>query len=396
MRQVFYLPGFDPREPEAYWGLLRRESRLTAGRRGMTLAVGDPVRSADGLSLDWTIERIEDGAATRIRYALLRWDDIVRTRFPRSDLRRLIAIPRLWWRLWKSGYLRAFRSEAWQFSTVIFVVHLLYAGLVGLSLALAGLLVAALPLGDGAALLRWVLLLPAAYGILGLLTRFTKGRPFFITHLVDDAAFTHEHASGDDQDMQARLDAWAERIHAAESEASEIVIIGHSSSSFLALEALDRVLTHDPGFGSRGVPVTLVTLGGVIPWITLDPQAEATRHAVLRIASTETIGWLDLRAPWDWLSIHLRSPVASVDPASVKPNRPMIRSIRIADLIEPSTVATLRWNFFRMHFQLLMSSRERTAFDYIALISGAEPVHRAVEAIEESPVHVASGPPPAA
>ncbi|WP_183508356.1 hydrolase [Methylobacterium brachythecii] len=396
MRQVFYLPGFDPREPEAYWGLLRREGRLTASRRGLTIDVGEPVRSADGFSLDWMVESLEHGVATRSRYGLLRWDDIVRSRFPRSNLRRLIDIPRLWWRLWRCGYLEAFRREAWQFSAVILVVHLLYVGLVIASLGLAAALVAMMPLGEGSAFLRWTLLLPAAYGILSIVSRITKGRPFFITHLVDDTAFTHEHASGDDHDMRARLDAWAERIHAAESEAAEIVVIGHSSSSFLALEALDRVLMRDPRFGERGVPVTLVTLGSVIPWITLDPLAEGTRASLRRLADAEAIAWLDLRAPWDWLSIHLRSPVAAVDPAMAKPDRPMIRSISIADLIEPSTVATLRWNFFRMHFQLLMSSRDRTAFDYIALISGAEPVHRAVEAIEDSPFYGATAPPPAA
>ncbi|TXM86097.1 hypothetical protein FV219_26655, partial [Methylobacterium sp. WL122] len=41
-RQVFYLPGFDPRQPETYWGLFRRESRLTAARRGLDIAVGEP------------------------------------------------------------------------------------------------------------------------------------------------------------------------------------------------------------------------------------------------------------------------------------------------------------------------------------------------------------------
>ncbi len=72
--------------------------------------------------------------------------------------------------------------------------------------------------------------------------------------------------------MHRRLDLWAERIRAAEHRASEIVVIGHSSSSFLALEALDRVLALDPGFGGRGTPVTLVTIGSVIPWITLDAK----------------------------------------------------------------------------------------------------------------------------
>lgn len=53
--------------------------------------------------------------------------------------------------------------------------------------------------------------------------------------------------------------------------------------------------------------------------------------------------------------------------------------VEIEDLIEPALVARRRWNLFRMHFQLLMSSRERKAFDYVAFVAGPEPVHAAVE-----------------
>ncbi len=353
----------------------------------MTIAVGDPVRSADGHSLDWTIDTIEHDAPTRTRYALLRWDDIVRSRFPRANRTRLAAIPVLGCRLWRSGYFGAFWREAWQFASVILVVHLLYGMLVGASVALAALLLWATSLGGWPALL---LAAPTAYAVLGLLTRLTKGRPFYVTHLVDDAAFTHEHASGGDADMRARLDAWADRIRSAEANASEVVVVGHSSSSFLAIEALDRVMASDPLFGRRGVPVTLVTLGSVIPWITLDPRAEAMRGSLRRVAEGAAIGWLDLRAPWDWLSIHLRNPLEASGLDTPDPARPTICSVDIADLIEPETVALGRWNFFRMHFQLLMSSRDPHAFDYVALIAGAEPVHRAVRALRDAPAATAS------
>ena len=178
--------------------------------------------------------------------------------------------------------------------------------------------------------------------------------------------------------MRARLGPWAERIRAAEGRAAEIVVIGHSSSSFLALEALDRILAQDPDFGRRGTPVTLVTIGSVIPWIALDPRAEATRSALARVGAADGIGWLDIRANWDWLSIHLRDPLSASGLPAPAPGRIAVLRVRIEDLIEPETVARRRWNLFRMHFQLLMSSRQRDAFDYAALVAGAEPVHAAV------------------
>ena len=379
MRQVFYLPGFDPREPETYWGLFRRESRITAERRGMAITVGDPVRSADGISLDWDVRSEADGDATRVRYSLLRWDDIVRARFPRSNLRRLTSLPGLWWRLWRSGYLRRFQREARRFYRVIVSVHQFYLVFVLASLGLAVAAVALTPL-SGLPMLAGAALVPVlAYAILALVMHLTRGKPLYVAHLVDDTTFTHDHAAGRETAMRERLGPWAERIRAAEGRASEIVVIGHSSSSFLAFECLDRILTVDPDFGRRGTPVTLVTIGSVIPWITLDPRAEETRRALDRVGRDGAIGWLDIRANWDWLSIHLRDPVSASGLPSPPPGRFAVMRVEIEDLIEPDLVARRRWNLFRMHFQLLMSSRAPDAFDYVAFVAGPVPVHEAVE-----------------
>ena len=397
VRRVFYLPGFDQRDPETYWGLFRRESRLTAQRRDMTILVGDAVRATDGISLDWTVDTTADGARTRTHYALLRWEDIVRDRFPRANARRMVDGARLGWRLWRGGYFRAFAREARQFSTVIVGVHILYLVLVALSLALAALAVAATPLPTASPVLAGLGAAVLAYPILGVLTRVTKGRPFYIAHLVDDTAFTHDHGSGAEPAMRARLEAWAARIHAAEAAGGEIVVIGHSSSSFLAIEALDRILARDPAFGTRGTPVSLVTLGGVISWITLDPLAEDVRAAIGRFANARSIAWLDLRANWDWLSIHLRSPLAALGLPAIGRDRPVTKWLQIEDLVEPGQIFGAGYNLFRMHFQLLMSSRARDTFDYIDFVAGPVPVFEAIEEIRAgkagartSPVAVSS------
>ncbi|MDB5647866.1 MAG: hypothetical protein JWQ05_3535 [Methylobacterium sp.] len=368
-RQVFYMPGFDPREPETYWGLFRRESRLAAVRRGLTITVGDPERTPDGLALDWDVTL--DGQATR--YTLLRWDDIVRARFPRSNGRRLWQVPALWWRLLRSGYLRPFRREARRFARVIIGVHLIYLFLIALSLALAVGLVALVPAPGR----PWAFLAvpPLAYAVLALLMRVTRGKPFYVAHLVDDAAFTHDHASGAETRMRARLDRFADIIRASEGRASEIVVIGHSSSSFLGLEALDRILNRDPEFGRRGTPVSFVSIGSVIPWITLDPLAAETRAALARVAACDAIRWLDVRAKWDWLSVHKRDPLSASKLPAPLAHRPIAIHVRIDDLIEKRIIARRKWNLFRMHFQLLMSSRDPEAFDYIAFVAGHEPIH---------------------
>ena len=366
---MFYLPGFDPREPEVYWGLFRREARLTASRRGAAIVVDDPVRSADGLELAWTIR--SRGVATR--YALLRWEDIVRARFPQSGWARLRGVPTLLWRLWRSGYAADLRREGWRFSTVIFGVHVIYLMLIGLSLALAGSLAALAP-----AVLQpwpWLAVPPLAYAILAGLMRVTRGKPLYVSHLVDDTAFTHAYAAGQAPELATRLDAFADRIRAAAGEADEVVVVGHSSSSFLGIEVLDRVLSQDPGFGTRGTPVTFVSIGSVIPWLGLDRAARTFRDALLRFGRARQIGWIDVRAPWDWLSIHGQNPLAACALTPPDPERPAVLGVMINDLITGSDVRRRQWNLFQMHFQLLMASQSTQGFDYLDLMTGPEPVH---------------------
>lgn len=194
--------------------------------------------------------------------------------------------------------------------------------------------------------------------------------------------------------MGPRLDAFAERIRAAEGRASEIVVIGHSSSSFLGIEALDRLLARDPGFGTRGTPVSFVSIGSVIPWLGLDPRAEAFRGALSRFAAATAVGWLDVRAEWDWLSIHLRNPLVACGLPHPGPGRPAAIRVRVSELIEPEMLGRRKWNLFHLHFQLLMSSQAADAFDYVAFVTGPEPVHEVVaRARAAAPVEPGDGVP---
>ncbi len=294
-------------------------------------------------------------------------------------------MPALWWRLWRSGYVGRFRREARRFSRIIIGVHVVYLVLVLASLGAALGLAALIPAETAS---RFLAAPPLAYALLAGLMKLTRGRPLYVPHLVDDTTFTHAHAGGAEAGMAPRLSAFAERIRAAEGQVNEIVVIGHSSSSFLGIEVLDRLLAADPGFGTRGTPVTFVSIGSVIPWLGLDERAEAFRAALGRFAQARAIGWLDIRAEWDWLSIHLRNPVAACGlprPPQVPPSeaRPAVLRVNVRDLVTKEALRTRRYNLFQLHFQLLMSAVSETSFDYVALVAGPEPVHALVRRAAE-------------
>ena len=52
---------------------------------------------------------------------------------------------------------------------------------------------------------------------------------------------------------------------ARSSDAQEIVLVGHSSGSFLGTEILARALERDPDLGRHGPRIVLLTLGGNYP-----------------------------------------------------------------------------------------------------------------------------------
>jgi hypothetical protein len=135
------------------------------------------------------------------------------------------------------------------------------------------------------------------------------------------------------------------------------------------------VLTADPDFARRGTPVSFVTVGSVIPWITLDANAAKTRAALVRVAAAPAIAWLDIRTKWDWLSIYKRDPLSGSGLPSPKDHRPIELYVRMPDFVEARTLFRRRFNLFQMHFQLLMSSYSPHTFDYISFVTGPEPIH---------------------
>lgn len=317
-----------------------------------------------------------DGTA-EVAYTVLRWDDVVSRHFPRANGRRLVAAPLLWWRLVRCGHFAALRRVGRRFAIVILNVHLIFAGLVALAgLATAGLL-ALVELERWPGVAVAALAAALALALLTLAMAATRGRPFYVAHLVDDTAFTHRHAAARVPEMATRLDAFAGAIVAAVREADEVVVVGHSSGSFLSVEALARALDRAPALGTDGARVVLVTLGSVLPWIALDPAADRVRAALTRVAAAP-FAWIDVLATWDWLSIHACDPLGAVGLPG-QANRPVTLQVALGNLVDARTRRRTRYNLFQRHFQLLMASRHTRSFDYLALVTSPQPVEVFVE-----------------
>ncbi|HEX7260303.1 MAG TPA: hypothetical protein VF258_00650, partial [Luteolibacter sp.] len=85
-RHVFYFSGFDPRGPAHYHTLYGEQAKLQAPLNGLDLTIGKRRRSGK-LANAWTISLA--GGATETEYEFLRWDDIIRSRWPKNEMQLL-------------------------------------------------------------------------------------------------------------------------------------------------------------------------------------------------------------------------------------------------------------------------------------------------------------------
>ena len=72
--------------------------------------------------------------------------------------------------------------------------------------------------------------------------------------ILDDWIFHWQYGRGERADIEARLDRFGDRIVEAirQTDAQEVLIVGHSTGSILAVDVAARVLAAAPELGHKG------------------------------------------------------------------------------------------------------------------------------------------------
>ncbi len=371
-RVLFYVPGYDPDSERRYRALFMREIRRYAKGFGVAMPkIGRPAASECGNRQTWTVET--GGGATRTQYELLLWSDLVR-----RDMRKpymVGACLNVWATLnvAANGTLARIYRANWKCGNVIlypFVMSfLLLAILLVASFAGHGVLRHGLGLPTEIALLAGII--AACFGLKLLAPRLDRA---FLWQMMHDCTFHWRHACGKRPDYEARLDAFAAHMLARirESEADEVMIVGHSTGGLTAVELADRLLAKDPTLGETGPVLSLLTLGSSLPTVALQPGARATRAAVATLATSRRLTWVDYQAPQDWMNFPGFNPARDLPLGLSEDNvaNPIIRSAKFTEIIDAQTYQTIRLRPFRMHFQFLMANDHAGVFDIFALTLG--------------------------
>ena len=363
-RLVFYFSGFDPRGPSHYHTLYGEQSKLHASLNGLNLEVGKRRRSGK-LANAWTIT--SNGGETVTDYEFLRWDDIIRARWPKNEWQLLKSAVPTYWVFLKANLVGRLLKIAWPSALTVSYPIVAFLGLLLLGLALAVVAEFLLPYYAG---------LPLAVGILVgtiFLGRWLDDR-FRSFWLLRVYGAMQPWAYGKIPELDERIREFAkdmvEKIHA--SEADEVLLVGHSVGSILTIPLVAELLKLEPELGTKSQIFGLVSLGNCLPLVSLLPGSKQLRADLKTVATAPGVRWLDFSARRDGASVTLVDPlkVSGISRPQNGPVRPQQFPVRIVKMFPPDVYAVIKKDIFRIHFQYIMAGELLTDYDFFAITAG--------------------------
>ena len=363
-RLVFYFSGFDPRGPSHYHTLYGEQGKLHAPLNGLNLEVGKRRRSGK-LANAWTIT--SNGGETVTDYEFLRWDDIIRARWPKNEWQLLKSAVPTYWVFLKANLVGQLLKIAWPSALTVSYPIIAFLGLLLLGLALAVVAGFLLPLYAG---------LPLAAGILVgtiFLGRWLDDR-FRSFWLLRVYGAMQPWAYGKIPELDERIREFAqhmvEKIRA--SEADEVLLVGHSVGSILTVSLVAELLKLDPELGTKQQVFGLVTLGNCLPLVSLLPGSKQLREDLKIVATAPGVRWLDFSARRDGASVTQVDPlkVSGISRPKNGPIRPQQFPVRIVKMFPPAVYAVIKKDIFRIHFQYIMAGELLTDYDFFAITAG--------------------------
>jgi len=212
--------------------------------------------------------------------------------------------------------------------------------------------------------------------LLGTALKYTENQTYLL-YLLCDTIWTWEFSHRQRPEWDERIDRFAQYLVdvARKNDAEEIVIVGHSSGSFLGTEILARALKLDPALGRHGPRIVLLTLGGNYPIVGFHKVSQDFRDHLRQLAVEPSIDWIDCQARKDVMNFFHLDPIAShgIEVGALRRN-PTIVAVRFREIIKPEHYYLFRWKFFRVHFQFVMANERPHAYDFFMIVCGPIPL----------------------
>ncbi|MBT0956603.1 hypothetical protein IV417_04335 [Alphaproteobacteria bacterium KMM 3653] len=363
-RRVIYIPGYDPFHPRRYRELYRSESAAQAAISGY--AITQKPRSGQG-PYGWSVEAEIEGVHTSAEVQVLVWSDIVKSSMKPTILATYLDLARTAWAYIGSGAL--FRLMRLRKGPVIAALYpvLFLLGQLAIACAVAWGLWSAL-----AALIHPYAGPLALAVIPPILMWFRRmDNKVFAYYLMHDYAFSARSKGANLPELEARMaDFGAVIFEALQSDAEEVLVVGHSSGAHLGVSILADLFRKGM-VPEQGPVLSFLTLGQVIPMVSFLPKAERLRADLHDLCQQSRLTWVDVTAPGDGCAFALCDPVSVTGAAPAEGKLwPLVLSAAFTQTLSPERFRELRWKFFRLHFQYLCAFDRPGDYDYFRITAG--------------------------
>lgn len=368
-RRVFYLPGYDPFHPRRYRELYRKESAAQSAISGYQ--IGIKPRSGTG-PYGWLIDSTQDGVQVETEMQVLVWHDIVKGSMDQSVVGTYLQLVRTAWAYIGSGALfRLMRLRKGPMIAALYPVLFLLGQLM-LAVWLAGTFYdMGLSLFGEYMIVRLVFgaaFLGVIWGVLSLFRRYDS--KVFAYYLMHDYAFSAQFGGANPPALEARMKEFGDTIaEALVTDVDEVLVVGHSSGAHLAVSILADLL-RDKRVPEAGASLSFLSLGQVVPMVSFLPKADRLREDLALMGRQSQIPWIDVTAPGDGCAFALCDPVAVSRMATNDTKWPLVMSAAFTQTLSPAQWKSMRWRFFRLHFQYLCAFDRVGDYDYFRITAG--------------------------
>jgi hypothetical protein len=375
-RHIIYVQGYDPRGLAQYYRMFRTELRKFGRLYQLKTTITRPQNVSDGEIASWSIETKADDWQTCTAYDFLRFEDFIQRDLAQPIWNTVFYAVWIYWRLVFRGTIARFAKANWRFATFITYPHLVLLAEALCAAGIAFLIQKGLG-AIGVPNLFSILAATALFvALLGTALKYTEEKTYLL-YLLCDTIWTWEFSHRGRPEWDQRIDRFAEHLCtvARTSTAEEIVLVGHSSGSFLVTEILARALKLDPALGRHGPRVVLLTLGGNYPIVGYHAAARDFRDHLRELAVEPSIDWIDCQARKDVMNFFQFDPIAAhgIDVGDARRN-PTIVPVRFREIIAPEHYNLFRWQFFRVHFQFVMANERPHPYDFFMIVCGPVPL----------------------
>ncbi len=377
-RAVYFIGGYDPKPAEAFFDRLGREIARFDKNWGVTTAIS-PIEVVSGGEAARATIRTEAGDwRTETDFNFFVLDKIVLGDFSKPLPLRLWKYLVMFGDYVATGTLFKLFAASWRFG-----LYMLYPFLMLLAFAAVGSVVGrwlartgfagALPLGIAAGVVVF-------FGLLA-----TLGKRWSITHLMDLWSFSRDYLRGRRPDADAQFRRAGDLVASvvARSDYDEVLLVGHSTGGALILDIAANALEADPALARSKARVCVLTLGSTALKVGLHPAGGGFRRKVQTLVDDGRVDWIEIQCLTDVINFYKSDPAALMKldprPAGGLLPFPLVRQVRMRDMLEVATYKRIKRNFFRVHYQYIFGNTKRYFYDFFMVCCGPLPLRMRAE-----------------